>query len=366
MYGDRYFKNIFFLYEGVNMKELVIGNIRAKVPIIQGGMGVGISLHSLAGAVAKEGAIGVISAAQPGFREKDFYTNTTEANMRALAREIKLAKEISQGGIIGVNIMVAATHYEEYVKCCIENGADIIISGAGLPMDLPKYAAGSDIKLAPIISSAKAFKVILTRWLKKYDKVADLVVIEGPKAGGHLGFKAEEVESIDNFDDEILKILEARNEFEEKTGKKIPVVFGGGVFSKEDVRHCLDDLGLDGVQMATRFVATEECDADIAFKQAYIDAKREDVVIVKSPVGMPGRALNNNFIRNVVPKGQKVTRCFKCLYHCDPATTPYCISAALFNGANGDLDNGLIFCGENVYKLNKMSTVKEIIDEVTK
>lgn len=346
------------------MKELVIGDLVAKVPIIQGGMGVGVSLHKLAGAVAKEGGIGVISAAQPGFREPDFYTNTFEANMRALEREIKLAKEISNGGIIGVNLMVAVTHYEDFVKCCIKSGADLIVSGAGLPMDLPKYAGDSDIKLAPIISSAKAFKVVVGRWIKKYNKVADLVVIEGPKAGGHLGFKAEEAETIDNFDDEIIKILEVKKTFEESTGKKIPVVFGGGVFDKKDIEHYLE-LGLDGVQMATRFVATEECDADIKFKEAYINATKEDVKIVKSPVGMPGRALNNNFIKNIVPQGCKVTKCFNCLVHCDPKTIPYCISLALFNGANGDIDNALVFCGENVYKVNKMSTVKEIIKELT-
>lgn len=346
------------------MKKLVIGDLTARIPIIQGGMGVGISLHKLAAAVAREGGIGVISAAQPGFREPDFYTNTFDANMRALAREIKLAKEESDGGIIGVNIMVAVTHYEDFVKCCIENGADLIVSGAGLPMDLPKFAAGSDIKLAPIVSSAKACKVIFSRWVKKYDRLPDLLVIEGPKAGGHLGFKAEEVMSIDNFDDEILKIIETKKEFEEKYNKTIPVVFGGGVYSKEDVKHCIEDLGLDGVQMATRFVATEECDADIAFKEAYIKAKLEDVKIVKSPVGMPGRALNNHFIKDIVPEGCKVSRCFKCLVHCDPKTIPYCISKALFNGANGDIDNALVFCGENVYKIDKISTVKDIIDEV--
>ncbi|MDO4300323.1 MAG: nitronate monooxygenase family protein [Clostridia bacterium] len=346
------------------MKKLVIGDLTARIPIIQGGMGVGISLHKLAAAVAREGGIGVISAAQPGFREPDFYTNTFDANMRALAREIKLAKEESDGGIIGVNIMVAVTHYEDFVKCCIENGADLIVSGAGLPMDLPKFAAGSDIKLAPIVSSAKACKVIFSRWVKKYDRLPDLLVIEGPKAGGHLGFKAEEVMSIDNFDDEILKIIETKREFEEKYNKTIPVVFGGGVYSKEDVKHCIEDLGLDGVQMATRFVATEECDADIAFKEAYIKAKLEDVKIVKSPVGMPGRALNNHFIKDIVPEGCKVSRCFKCLVHCDPKTIPYCISKALFNGANGDIDNALVFCGENVYKIDKISTVKDIIDEV--
>lgn len=346
------------------MKELVIGDLVAKVPIIQGGMGVGISLHKLAGAVAKEGGIGVISAAQPGFREPDFYTNTNEANMRALAREIKLAKEISNNGIIGVNLMVAVTHYEDFVKCCIENGADLIISGAGLPMDLPKYAGDSNIKLAPIVSSAKAFKVVVGRWIKKYGKVADLVVIEGPKAGGHLGFKADEVESIDNFDDEILKIIEVKKQFEESTGKTIPLVFGGGVFYKADIEHCFE-LGLDGVQMATRFVATEECDADIKFKEAYVNANRDDVTIVKSPVGMPGRALNNNFIKNIVPEGCKINKCFNCLVHCDPKTIPYCISKALFNGANGNINDALVFCGENVYKVDKITTVKEIINELT-
>lgn len=346
------------------MKKLVIGDLVANIPIVQGGMGVGISLHKLAAAVAREGGIGVISAAQPGFREPDFYTNTFNANMRALSREIRLAKEQSDGGIIGVNIMVAVTHYEDFVKCCIENGADIIISGAGLPMDLPKFAEGSDIKLAPIVSSAKACKVIFSRWMKKYNRLPDLLVIEGPKAGGHLGFKAEEVMSIENFDDEILKILETKKEFEEKYNKTIPVVFGGGVFSKEDVKHCIEDLGLDGVQMATRFVATEECDADIEFKKAYVNAKLEDVKIVKSPVGMPGRALNNHFIKDIVPDGCKISRCFKCLVHCDPKTIPYCISQALFNGANGDIDNALVFCGENVYKIDKISTVKDIIDEV--
>lgn len=348
------------------MKELVIGDLVAKVPIIQGGMGVGVSLGGLAGAVAKEGGIGVISAAQPGFREDDFYTNTFEANMRALEREIKKAKEISNGGIVGVNIMVAVTHYSDFVKCCIDSGADIIISGAGLPMDLPKFAEGSDIKLAPIVSSVKACKLILGRWIKKFNKVADLVVIEGPKAGGHLGFKVDEIsEKQDNYDNDIKEIIACVKDFEEGTGKKIPVVFAGGVFDRKDIDHCFE-LGLDGVQMATRFVATEECDADVAFKQAYVDAKPGDAVIVKSPVGMPGRALNNNFIANVVPQGCKIKRCFNCLTHCDPKTIPYCISQALFNGANGDIDHGLIFCGANVAKVDKITTVHEIFEELTK
>ncbi len=352
----------------MQLKPLKIGDLTAKYPIIQGGMGIGISLSSLAGAVAKEGGIGVISAAQPGFLEEDFYSHTTEANMRTLSYHIKRAKEIAGGGIIGVNLMVVSKQYEEYVHCIIESGADLIISGAGLPLDLPKYAAGSDIKLCPIVSSAKAANVILTRWMKKYSRLPDLIVIEGPKAGGHLGFKQDEISTVtpEKTDEEIIKILKLRDDFSAKYNRTIPVVFGGGVFDRKDIDHCLS-LGLDGVQMATRFVATKECDASDAFKQAYINAKPEDVKIVKSPVGMPGRAINNTFIKKVEGENPpKVTRCFNCMHRCDPRTTPYCISLALFNAAKGDLDNGLIFCGANVGRVTKMSTVHEIFEELTK
>lgn len=349
------------------MKELVIGDITARVPIVQGGMGVGISLHRLAAAVAAEGGIGVISAAQPGFRAKDFTKNFMKANTEALAREIRLAKELSGGGIIGVNIMVALNGYEDYVHCAIDAGADIIISGAGLPMDLPKFAKGSSIKLAPIVSSAKAAKVILNRWAKQEDVTADMVVIEGPKAGGHLGFKSEEVEGYTDemMEKEIAEILKVVAGFEERYNKKIPVIFGGGVYTKEDIEHCFE-LGLSGVQMATRFVATEECDADINFKMAYINAKKEDIKIVKSPVGMPGRAIYNDFMRRTEKGRDKINKCYGCLGRCDREKIPYCISEALFNAANGDTENALLFCGSNAYRVNKISTVKEIIDELTK
>jgi NAD(P)H-dependent flavin oxidoreductase YrpB (nitropropane dioxygenase family) len=350
------------------MNELVIGNVTAKVPIVQGGMGVGVSLHRLAGAVAKEGGIGVISAAQPGFRSQDFTgSHIMPENIKALAEEIRLAKEISGGGVIGVNIMVALKGYEEYVRCCIDAGADIIISGAGLPMDLPKYAKGSDIKLAPIVSSAKAAKVILSRWAKQEDVTADMVVIEGPKAGGHLGFKADEVLSYTDemMDAEIKKILEVVAEYEARYNKKIPVIFGGGVYTRADIDHYLE-LGLSGVQMATRFVATEECDADINFKMAYVNAKKEDIVIVKSPVGMPGRAIENSFIRHTRENKVNIDKCYNCLAKCDPKTIPYCISQALFNAAEGDVDNALLFCGENAYRVDKITTVKAIFDELTK
>ena len=259
------------------LPELKIGNLVARYPIIQGGMGVGISLSSLAGAVAKSGGIGVISAAQPGWRDPEFARDPLSANLRALAFHIRRAKEISNGGIIGVNIMCALTHYEEYVRCCIENGADLIISGAGLPTDLPKYTAGSSIKLAPIVSPPRTAKVLLKLWDNHYHRVPDLVVIEGPAAGGHLGYSAETVEETARrgYDDEIREILQIVHGYEEKYACTIPVVFAGGVYTHEDILHYLS-LGCAGVQMATRFVVTEECDADPRYKQAYLNAKKED------------------------------------------------------------------------------------------
>ena len=264
----------------MSLPALHIGELTARIPIIQGGMGIGISLSGLAGAVAKEGGIGVISAAQPGFDEPDFRTNTIAANCRALARHLKKARETAPDGIIGVNIMTKGYNYEVYAKCAVENGADIIFSGAGLPADLPACVEGSKTKIAPIIGSPKACRVLLKLWDRHHHTTADLVVIEGPKAGGHLGYTREEVKLHENdgYEKEILEILAVVHEFEEKYNKKIPVVFGGGVFDKEDIRHYLS-LGLSGVQMATRFVATEECDAPMSFKQAYVNAKKDDIVI---------------------------------------------------------------------------------------
>lgn len=344
------------------MKSLVIGDLKIKYPIVQGGMGVGISLHRLAGAVSKAGGLGVISAAQPGFLSESFTKNVVEENMKALGREIKLAKEISNNGPIGVNIMVALNNYEDYVNCCIENGADIIISGAGLPMDLPKFAQGK-IKIAPIVSSGRACKIILQRWAKKFDATADMIVIEGPLAGGHLGFKPEEAEQNKDMTEEINSVIEIAGEYGEKYNKYIPVIFGGGVYDRADIDNYLN-MGLDGVQMATRFVATEECDAHINFKMAYVNAKKEDIIIVKSPVGMPGRAINNPYMQRTKEQPDTIERCYGCLAKCNPKEIPYCISKALFNAAKGDVDNALVFCGSNAYKVNKITTVDEIFKEL--
>lgn len=349
----------------MELSSLIIGDLVAKVPIIQGGMGVGVSLSSLAGAVAREGAIGVISAAQPGYLEEDFSNNPLTANLRSLGNHIKKAKEISNNGIIGVNIMCASKNYEEYVKCAIDNGADLIISGAGLPTDLPKLVEGYNIKIAPIVSPPKSASVILKMWDRRYGRTADMVVIEGPKAGGHLGFSNESLEEYESkdYDKEVLEIIEIVKEYENKYNKKIPVVFAGGVFDRKDIDHYIS-LGCSGVQMATRFVATEECDADINFKMAYINSKKEDIVIVKSPVGLPGRAINNKFMKDKKLINEKITKCYKCLKKCNMADIPYCITGALVRAVKGDIDNSLVFCGENAYRLNKIITVKELIKEL--
>ena len=343
---------------------LVIGDLRAEVPVIQGGMGVGISLSSLAGSVAANGGIGIISTAQIGWREPDFYENPFEANFRAIRKELKKAKEIARGGIVGVNIMVATQRYEEYVRCAADAGADVIISGAGLPVDLPAYVEGTKAKIAPVVSSLKSFVVLCRLWERKYNRYPDFVVVEGPKAGGHLGFTLEELETCtqEAYDEVIRSIVKKAEEYGEKAGRKIPVIVAGGIFDGEDMKHALS-LGADGVQAATRFVTTEECDAAPEYKDAYIKAKKEDICIVKSPVGMPGRAIRNAFIERTKTEKCRITHCYQCITTCNPAKIPYCITQALVNAAEGKLDDALLFCGENAYRCEKMEKVEDIMKE---
>lgn len=349
----------------MNIYPLKIKNIEAKLPVIQGGMGVGISLGGLAGAVAKEGGIGVISAAQIGFRELDFDQNTKGANLRAIRKEYEKARTIAPEGIIGFNLMVAMRHYEEYVREVIDAGVDMIISGAGLPMELPRLAEGSDVKLAPIVSTEKSAKVILRYWDKKYKRMPDLLVIEGPEAGGHLGFTEEQLKEYNgNYDQEVIRILNLVRQYEEEFGCRIPTALGGGIENRRQAAHAFY-LGVDAIQVATRFVTTEECDADIRYKEAYIQADREDITIVKSPVGMPGRAIMNPFMRRVMA-GEQIPHspCHGCLHKCDPAKIPYCITDALIHAAKGEVDDALLFCGAYAYKAKRLETVKEVIDSL--
>ena len=348
----------------MKLQPLIIKDLTIEVPIIQGGMGVGISLSRLAGAVSKEGGLGVVSAAQTGFAELDFMQDAFHANLRALGREIHQAKELSGGRPVGVNIMRASRNYAEYVDCCVKNGADVIISGAGLPIELPLLLQDTKVKFAPVVSSLKAAKVLFQRWDKRYHKVADFVVIEGPKAGGHLGFTPEEAAQLTlaEFDKEVEAIVDFVRGYEASYGP-IPVVYAGGVFDRQDIDHYLS-LGCQGVQMATRFVVTEECDAPQNYKEAYLKAKKEDIVIVQSPVGLPGRAIANDFVKALQQGREPVEKCFRCMDQCDPATTPYCISMALIRAAKGKLDHALLFCGENAWRLEKMTTVKALMEEL--
>lgn len=346
------------------MKALKIGELTARIPVIQGGMGVGISLSGLAGSVAACGGVGVISTAQIGYRDPAFEKDPIGTNLRVIGEEIRKARAIAKGGILGVNIMVATRQYAEYVKASVKAGIDLIISGAGLPMDLPKLVAGSKTKIAPIVSTVKAARVICRFWDHHYQRMPDLVVIEGPKAGGHLGFSREQLETFtpETYDQEIRGILAEVKKYADKYETEIPVVVAGGIFTREDLLHAME-LGADGVQMGTRFVTTYECDASQAYKQTYLHAKKEDIVIVDSPVGMPGRAIRNRFLEEKESRRESIRKCYQCIATCNPADTPYCITRALVHAAKGETDEALLFCGENAWRCEKMEHVADIMAE---
>ncbi|MDO4280244.1 MAG: nitronate monooxygenase family protein [Peptococcaceae bacterium] len=347
------------------MKSVTIGDKILDVPIIQGGMGIGVSRERLAGAVAREGAMGVLSAAQIGYDRPDFLRAPEAANLDALPDCVARARELAEGrGLIGINIMAATQNYPAYVRAACAAGVDAIISGAGLPTNLPALVEGSDVAIAPIVSSAKSARVILKYW-RKHGRIADFLVIEGPLAGGHLGFKGEQLTDIPalDFDAEIRAIIALVREEEASAGRRIPVFVAGGVTTADDVAYALA-LGADGVQVASRFVTTYECDAAQAYKDAYLAATDDDIVIVASPVGMPGRALNNAFVQRVAARSEPVRHCYNCLAACNPQTTPYCISAALINAVRGNIDDGLIFCGAHVGALNKMEHAADVIRDL--
>lgn len=349
----------------MNLPKLKIGNLIAKVPIVQGGMGVGVSLSNLAGAVAKNGGIGVISGVEIGFNEPDYFSNKKEANIRALKKHIKKAKEISQDGIIGVNLMTVLNNFEELVKESIKSKIDIIFSGAGLPLNLPKFTKDSNTKIAPIVSSGKAAKIICKNWDRKYNVIPDAIVIEGPKAGGHLGFKKSDLDLEENILINIVNsVLESIKPFEKKYNKSIPIIAGGGIYSGEDIAKLIQ-TGASGVQIGTRFIATNECDASNEFKEQIINSKKNDIKLIKSPVGMIGRAVSNNFLKEVSLENRHPKGCISnCLKPCKPNKAPYCIADALINAQKGNLKDGFAFAGANAYKVNEITSVKSLINEL--
>lgn len=348
------------------MKGIKIGDKISKYPIIQGGMGVGVSLHNLAGNVSKEGGIGIISTADIGYQEDDFAQNPIKANLRAIGKEIEKARKIAgEDKILGVNVMVAMKNYADIVKECVKQKIDLIISGAGIPKELPEHVKGSKTKIAPIVSSLRCCKLIVKHWINKYDYVPDMIVIEGTEAGGHLGFKPEELieGNKPKLEDITVEVVDYIKEVEKETGKEIPVIAAGGIWDGKDIKKFLD-LGASGVQMATRFVATNECDASYEFKQAYVNAKAEDIKIIKSPVGMPGRAIYNDFIKNTEIEKTKIQKCYNCIKTCNVANTPYCITKALINAVKGNMNEALIFCGSNVDKIKEIVSVHKLMNEL--
>ena len=341
------------------MNELRIGNLKINLPIIQGGMGVAISLSGLASAVANEGGVGVISTAAIGLKEKDFISNFLEANIRALKGEIRKAREKTKG-ILGVNIMMALSNYEDMARTAIEEGIDIIFSGAGLPLNLPQFLKDkAKTKLVPIVSSARAARIISKKWHEKYNYIPDAIVVEGPMAGGHLGFKKEDLgNSKYSLEELVPEVVNEMKPWEKLYKKIIPIIAAGGIYTGADIHKFLK-LGASGVQMATRFVTTHECDASIEFKNTYINSKKEDIIIIDSPVGMPGRAIANTFTDDV-EKGKKHP--LNCYYHCirtcNIKRSPYCIAKALINAKEGCMRDGFAFAGAMLIKQIKLYLLK--------
>jgi len=347
------------------MNNLKIGNLTARLPIIQGGMGVGISLSGLASAVANEGGVGVISCAGIGLIYRNTAKDYMEACICGLREEIRKAKEKSSG-IIGVNIMMALTNFSDMVKTAISEKADIIFAGAGLPMDLPKYRTPDCVtKLVPIVSSARAARIICEKWKTLYDYLPDLVVVEGPRAGGHLGFKPNQIDDPDFAIEKLIpEVVKEVSLFEEKYNQEIPVIAAGGIYTGEDMYNIMQ-LGAKGVQISSRFVTTNECDANINFKKSYIKAVENDVEIIKSPVGMPGRALKGEFLERVKLGLTRPKSCpYNCLHTCDYKVVPYCIILTLYNAYKGNMNKGYAFAGSNAYLATKITSVKEIIDDL--
>lgn len=343
------------------MKSFFIGNFEIKLPIIQGGMGVGISLSGLASAVANEGGVGVISCAGLGLLYSKFRGSYTEKCIQGLKEEIRKSRE-KTSGVIGVNIMVALSNYADMVRTAISEKIDVIFSGAGLPLDLPSYLSKDSItKLVPIVSSSRAAKLLCEKWKSNYNYLPDAIVVEGPKAGGHLGFKKEQLND-EKYSLECLipEVVEVASLYASQ--KHIPVIAAGGISTGKDIFRFLE-LGASGVQMGSVFVTTEECDASQTFKETYIKSTREDVLIIESPVGMPGRAIDGEFIRNVQNGTEKPKRCsFHCIKTCDYTKSPYCIIKALYNAAKGNMKKGYAFAGTNAFLSEKISSVKETIE----
>ncbi|MHB8767092.1 MAG: NAD(P)H-dependent flavin oxidoreductase, partial [Deferrisomatales bacterium] len=288
------------------------------------------------------------------------------ADREALRDELRKAYRIAPDGVVGVNVMVALSNYEDAVRVACEAGAKLVVSGAGLPMGLPELTAEwPEVALVPIVSSVKAAELIARRWYKRHQRLPDAVVVEDPDtAGGHLGAELERIG--DGSYDQYATVRGVKEYFEESFGAAVPVIAAGGIWDRADLLHALAE-GADGVQMASRFVCTEECDADPAFKRAYLEARRSDIGLLMSPAGLPGRALVGNVDRLRRRDLDEATRCpYACLKKCTYKENRerFCILGALDRAQRGDVDTGLVFCGSNAWKSDRITTVRAIFEEL--
>lgn len=345
-------------------KNLEMGDLRIELPIIQGGMGVRVSASSLASAASNEGALGVIAAVglgeECGNEQRDYKTRSRAE----LTNIIRKTKSLTKNPF-GVNIMCVLTNYDELVEAAQAEAVNVIISGAGLPLRLPALIKNKLTKLVPIVSSARAAQIICSTWARRYKRLPDAIIVEGPLAGGHLGYSLAELADEKNFylDKILSEVLTVTRTFENDKSS-IPVIAAGGIFDGKDIARVMR-LGASGVQMGTRFVCTHECDVSLKYKEAYIAAKKEDIVIIQSPVGLPGRVIRNEFVKKVTEGTQVAFGCeYKCLYTCDAKKVNYCIAKALLNASHGELDKGFAMCGSNAYRIEKIISVKELITEL--
>ncbi|EDP74333.1 nitronate monooxygenase family protein [Hydrogenivirga sp. 128-5-R1-1] len=358
----------------MGFQPLRIGKYEIQYPIIQGGMGVGISWENLAGTVSKYGGLGVVSSVGTGYRHPN-YVRLKDGrpvgskyihNKEALTQIIRDAKDIAGGekAVIGVNILCAITDYGRVVRDSIEAGANIIISGAGLPLRLPEYAEGSDVALVPIVSSARALRVICKHWKKKYNRLPDAVVVEGPKSGGHQGIPYEDCLKPEfQLENLVPQVIEERDKWGD-----FPVIAAGGIWDKNDIEFYLN-LGAAGVQMGTRFVGTYECDASNEFKKVIINAKKEDIQLLKSPVGYPARGIITKLLKDIergtAPEVKCVSNCVVPCNHGEEAKkVGYCIADRLGDAYLGRYETGLFFSGSNGYRIKRLVHVKDLIREL--
>ncbi len=348
------------------LPSLKIGPLETPLPIIQGGMGVGISLSGLASSVSRAGGIGVIAAAGIGMLEPGAKKYREGANRRALTREIRKAKRRTTGPI-GINIMAAMSDFDTLIATVIEEGVDIVFIGAGLPLKIPATVTLDQLRacrtqFVPKVSSARAAKLILQYWDRQYGEVPPAFVLEGPKAGGHQGFKKAQLADPEYALEKLLPaIVEAVVPYREKYGRDIPVIAAGGIFTGADILTCLE-LGAAGVKMGTRFVATHECDAHPSFKDAYLHCREDDLIIIDSPVGLPGRAIGNDFLADVANGNKAPFRCtWRCLKSCDIRKAPYCIAQALKLAKLGNFRDGFAFAGSNAFRVKELVSVKELM-----